>query len=171
MSEPKVKVGDKVPDAKLFESDPTGYDEGNNCPLRPQAVQVADLVKGKRTVICGVPGAFTPTCSANHVPGYMEHYDELKNKGVEQICFVAVNDGWVMREWAKSQKAEGKIRFLGDGDAEFAKALGLDFACPGMGTRNRRFSMLVSKDGVIEQLNVETKGFEVSDAKSMLAKL
>lgn len=105
-----------------------------------------------------------------HVPGYLEHLDELKKKGVDEVICVSVNDGYVMREWGASQKALGKIRFLGDGDAEFAKAIGLDYNAPGMGIRCRRFSLFVD-NGVVKNINVEQKGLVVSDAKTMLSQI
>jgi peroxiredoxin len=144
---------------------------GSVCPLPPKPVQISELVGGGKTVIFGVPGAFTSTCSEQHVPGFLKHVDAFRQNGVDTIICVSVNDGWVMGEYAKSQKAEGKIRFLGDGDAEFAKALGLDYLAPGMGTRCRRFSMLVS-DGKIQFFNVEQpRQFVVSSAEHLLKQL
>ena len=165
---PAVKIGDKLPEATVFES-PVGYNEESNCPLPPKPAQISELVKGKRCVFVGVPGAFTPTCSAKHVPGYLEALQELKKHGVDEIFVVAVNDGWVMAEWGRSQKADGKLRFIGDGEGHFAKALGVDTVIPSMGLRNGRYSLLVDKEGKIEQFNVESgPKFEVSDAQTML---
>ena len=164
-----LKVGDKMPEATLRES-PAEQDETNHCPMPPKPVKVSDICKGKKVVFFGVPGAFTPTCSGRHVPSFVENLSHLKEKGVDEVCCVAVNDGFVMSAWGASQKAGGKIRFLGDGEGELAKALGIDVVLPGMGLRNRRFSMLVN-DGVIEHFNVEEKGFEVSDAKTLLTQM
>jgi peroxiredoxin len=124
-------------------------------------------------VVFGVPGAYTPTCSAKHVPSYLKHYNDLKSKKVDEIWCVAVNDGFVMAAWGRDEKAGGKIRMLGDGSAAWTKALGLelDLGARGMGMRMQRFSMLV-ESGVVKQLNVEAPGkFEVSDAGTMLKQL
>ena len=118
-----------------------------------------------------MPGAFTPTCSAQHVPGYRDHAEQFKAAGVDEIWCVSVNDAFVMGAWARDQKTEGKVRMLGDGDASFARAvdLTLDLNGRGMGLRSQRYSMLV-KDGVVTHLNVEAPGkFEVSDAATLLA--
>lgn len=163
-----IKVGDKIPNATLRES--TGYDEGSHCPLPPQPVEIEALTKGKKVVFFGVPGAFTPTCSGKHLPGYVEACDALKKKGVDAIVCVAVNDAYVMAAWGRDQEAEGRVRMLGDGNGDLAKALGLDvdLGKGGMGVRCRRFSMLVV-DGTVKTLNVEEAGkFEVSDAQTML---
>lgn len=164
-----IKVGDKLPDATLAES--TSF--GEFCPVAPESVSVATATKGKRIVIFGVPGAFTPTCSAQHVPGYLANLDALKAKKVDEVWCLATNDGFVMAAWGKDEKAIGKIRFLGDGSADFTKKLGLelDLTARGMGVRCQRFSMLVD-DGVVKQLNVEAPGkFEVSNAETMLKQL
>lgn len=165
-----IKIGDPLPEGKLFES--TGYDETTHCPTRPAEVNVAEAVKGKKIVVFGLPGAFTPTCSAKHVPGYLQQYDQLKTKNVDEIWCVSVNDGFVMGAWGRDQKAGGKIRMLGDGSAAWTKALGLELDTgPNMGVRMRRFSMLVD-NGVVKQLNVEAPGkFEVSNAETMLKQL
>jgi len=163
-----IKPGDKVPNATLRES--PGYDEQSHCPLAPEPVEVDALTKGKKVVFFGLPGAFTPTCSAKHVPGYVKAHDALKAKGVDEIVCVSVNDGFVMGAWGRDQNAAGRVRMLADGSAEFAKKLGLDIdlSARGMGTRVRRFSMLVV-DGVVKTLNVEEGGnFAVSDAETML---
>ncbi len=164
-----IEVGSPLPDATLRES----LEFGEACPLAPAAVSAADAARGKRIVIFGLPGAYTPTCSAQHVPGYLQNLDALKQKGVDEVWCVSVNDGYVMAAWGREQKALGKIRFLGDGSAEFAKKLGLekDLTAAGMGMRMQRFSMLVD-NGVVKSLKVEAPGkFEVSDAKTMLATL
>jgi len=161
-----IKVGDKLPDGKLSES--TEFDAA--CPLPPKEVNVADAVKGKKIAIFGLPGAYTPTCSAKHVPSYLENLDKLKAKGVSEVWCVATNDGFVMAAWGRDQKATGKIRFMGDGSAVWTKALGLelDLTARGMGVRMNRFSMLVD-NGVVKSLNVEGPGkFEVSDGATMV---
>lgn len=158
-----IKIGDKLPAGTLYEMSEDG----------PKPVAVADLVAGKRVVIFGLPGAYTPTCSALHVPGYVAQTDQLKAKGIDQIVCLSVNDAFVMGAWGKDQKAGGKVRMLGDGSAVFTKAIGLelDLTERGMGLRCQRFSMLVD-DGVVKSLNIEAPGkFEVSDAQSMLDSL
>ena len=161
-----IKVGDKLPDGKLSES--VEFDAA--CPLPPKEVNVAEAVKGKKIAIFGLPGAYTPTCSAKHVPSYLENLDKLKAKGVNEVWCVATNDGFVMAAWGRDQKATGKIRFMGDGSAVWTKALGLelDLTARGMGVRMNRFSMLVD-NGVVKSLNVEGPGkFEVSDGATMV---
>ena len=164
-----IQPGDRIPDATLFES----TEFGDACPLSPKPVRVADATNGKRIVIFGLPGAYTPTCSAQHVPGYVAHLDQLKAKGVDEVWCVSVNDGFVMAAWGRDEKAIGKVRMLGDGSADVAKKLGLelDLTMAGMGMRMKRFSMLV-EDGVVKQRNVEQGNkFEVSDAATMLGQL
>ena len=164
-----IKIGERVPDATLSES--TAF--GEFCPVGPENVSVAAAVKGKRIVIFGVPGAFTPTCSAEHVPDFLAHHDAIKAKNVDEIWCIATNDGFVMAAWGQAEKAMGKIRFLGDGSAELTKKIGLelDLTAHGMGVRSQRFSMLVD-DGVVKQLNVETgPKFEVSNAETILKQL
>ena len=162
-----IKPGDRLPDATLFES----TEFGDACPLPPAKLSAAELAKGKKIVVFGLPGAYTPTCSGKHVPGYLANFDALKKKGVDEIWCISVNDGYVMAAWGKEQKALGKIRFLGDGNAELAKKLGLDVDIPGMGIRVKRFSMLVD-DGVVKTLNVEEPGkFEASTAETMLGQV
>jgi glutaredoxin/glutathione-dependent peroxiredoxin len=164
-----IKIGDRIPDATLHES----TEFGEACPLSPKPVAVAEAAKGKRIVVFGLPGAYTPTCSAKHVPGYVAQFDQLRAKNVDEIWCVSVNDGYVMAAWGRDEKALGKVRMLGDGSADFAKKLGLDLDLTGagMGLRMKRFSMLV-EDGVVQQLNVEAPGkFEVSDAATMLKQL
>ncbi|HEY1088999.1 MAG TPA: peroxiredoxin [Archangium sp.] len=164
-----IEIGQKLPEATLTET--TQF--GEACPLNPEPVSVAAASKGKKIVIFGLPGAYTPTCSAQHVPGYLQNLGALKEKGVDEVWCVSVNDGYVMAAWGKEQGAIGKVRMLGDGSADFAKKLGLDVDLGkfGMGTRMQRFSMLVV-DGVVKSLNVEKGGkFEVSDAKTMLGQV
>jgi peroxiredoxin len=138
--------------------------------IGPNAFAVSELGKGKRVVIFGLPGAFTPTCSAKHVPGYVSNIDKLKAKNVDEVWCVSVNDAFVMGAWGREQKASGKVRMMADGSAIFTKALGLDMdlTARGMGIRSQRYSMLV-EDGVVKAVNVEQPGkLEVSDADSML---
>jgi peroxiredoxin len=162
-----IKIGDRLPDATLTES----TEFGEACPVAPQKHQAAELAKGKRIVVFGLPGAFTPTCSSKHVPGYLSHLADLKAKGVDEVWCVAVNDGYVMAAWGRDQKAIGKIRFFGDGSAELTKKLGLETEIPGMGIRSRRFSMFID-DGAVKQVNVEEAGkFEVSNAETMLKQI
>jgi glutaredoxin/glutathione-dependent peroxiredoxin len=166
-----IKAGDQLPDGKLTES--TEFDSATHCAMAPKEVQVAEAIKGKKIAIFGLPGAYTPTCSAKHVPSYLSNRDQLMAKGVNEIWCVAVNDGFVMAHWGRDQKALGKIRFLGDGSAAWAKALGLelDLTARNMGMRMNRFSLLVD-NGVVKQVNVEGPGkFEVSDAATMLKQL
>jgi len=165
-----IKIGDQLPEATLTEFIEV---EGNGCSVGPNAFKVSDLVKGKTIAIFGLPGAFTPTCSAKHVPGYVEHFNDLRAKGVDEVWCISVNDAFVMGAWGRDQKAGGKVRMMADGSAEFSKAVGLtlDLTARGMGVRSNRYSMLV-KDGVVKQLNVEGPGkFEVSDAATMLKQL
>ncbi|MFM8609726.1 MAG: peroxiredoxin [Burkholderiaceae bacterium] len=163
-----IKVGDRLPSATLMEYHDT---ESEGCSIGPNAVDVAKACAGKTVALFALPGAFTPTCSAKHVPGYVEHFDALKAAGVDEIWCVSVNDAFVMGAWARDQKSVGKVRMLGDGSADFAKATGLtlDLTARGMGLRSNRYSMLV-KDGVVKTLNIEAPGkFEVSDAATILA--
>ncbi|HSW15658.1 MAG TPA: peroxiredoxin [Ramlibacter sp.] len=163
-----IKVGDKLPGATLQEYSEV---EGEGCSVGPNPVDVAKATAGKTIAIFGLPGAFTPTCSAKHVPGYVTKAEEFKGAGVDEIWCVSVNDAFVMGAWARDQKTAGKVRMLADGSGDFAKATGLtlDLTARGMGLRSNRYSMLV-KDGVVKSLNVEAAGkFEVSDADTMLA--
>ena len=165
-----VKVGDRLPAGTLSEYIEV---EGNGCSVGPNPFNVADLTKGKKVVIFGLPGAFTPTCSAKHVPSYLTNYDKLKARGVDEIICMSVNDPFVMGAWGREQKSAGKVRMLADGSADYTKALGLelDLAAKGLGLRCQRFSMLVD-DGVVKTLNVEAPGkFEVSDGETMLKQL
>ena len=163
-----IKVGDTLPSATLMEYSEV---EGNGCSIGPNPVDVAKASAGKTIAIFALPGAFTPTCSAKHVPGYVAKHDELRKAGVDEIWCVSVNDAFVIGAWARDQKTDGKVRMLGDGSADFAKATGLtlDLTARGMGLRSNRYSMLVV-DGVVKSLNVEVPGkFEVSDASTLLA--
>ena len=165
-----IKVGDRLPDGKLSEI--TEFD-GAGCPINPKEVNVAEATRGKKIALFAVPGAFTPTCSAKHVPSYVKNYDQLKGKGIDEIWCVAVNDPFVMAAWGRDQKASGKVRMLGDGSAEYLRKLGLevDLNARGMGTRAQRFSMLVD-DGVVKKLNVEAPGkYEVSGAEALLGQI
>ena len=166
-----IKIGDRLPEGKLAEC--TEFDSASGCAMAPKDVNVAEAAKGKKIAVFGLPGAYTPTCSAKHVPSYVQNETQLKGKGVDEIWCVATNDAFVMGHWGRDQKALGKIRFLGDGSAEWTKKLGLelDLNARGMGTRMQRFSMLVD-NGVVKQLNVESPGkFEVSDAATMLKQM
>ena len=163
-----IKVGDRLPEGTLQEFIEV---EGNGCTVGPNTFKVEDMVKGKKIAIFALPGAFTPTCSAKHVPSYLENLDALKKKGVDEVWCLSVNDAFVMGAWSRDQKANGKIRFMADGSAEYSKKLGLtlDLTQRGLGLRSNRYSMLVD-DGVVKTLNVEGPGkFEVSDGKTMLS--
>lgn len=165
-----IKVGDKLPEGELQEFVET---ETEGCSLGPNTFKVQDLAKGKKIVVFGLPGAFTPTCSAKHVPGYVQQLDALKGKGVDEVWCLSVNDPFVMGAWGRDQKTGGKIRMMADGSAAYAKKLGLelDLTARGMGVRSQRFSMLVD-NGVVKALNVEGPGkFEVSDANTMLKQM
>ena len=156
-----VQVGDTLPQANFM----TMTKEG------PQPISSDDVFKGKTVGLFAVPGAFTPTCSAKHLPGFVEKAAELKAKGVDQIACVSVNDVFVMGAWAKDQGVAGKVTLLADGSGDFTKAVGLEMDATkfGMGTRSQRYSMIVN-DGVVESLNVEQPGqFEVSSADYMLS--
>jgi peroxiredoxin len=163
-----IKVGDTLPAVTLQEFSEV---EGNGCSIGPNPVKVNEASKGKTIALFALPGAFTPTCSAKHVPGFVEKAAELRKAGVDEIWCLSVNDAFVMGAWARDQKTDGKVRMLADGSAEFAKATGLtlDLTAKGMGVRSARYSMLV-KDGKVAALNVEAPGkFEVSDAQTLLA--
>jgi peroxiredoxin len=165
-----IKAGDKLPEATLTEFVEV---EGNGCSLGPNAFKVSELTRGKKIVIFGLPGAFTPTCSAQHVPGYVQQHDALKQKGVDEVWCISVNDAFVMGAWGREQKSVGKVRMMADGSGEFTKALGLEFDLTGrgMGVRSQRYAMLV-EDGVVKSIDVEAPGkFEVSSADAMLARL
>ncbi len=162
-----IKVGDKLPEGELQEFVET---ETEGCSLGPNTFKVQDMTKGKKIVIFGLPGAYTPTCSAKHVPSYVQRLDALKGKGADEVWCLAVNDAFVMGAWGRDQKTGGKVRMMADGSAAYTKKLGLelDLNARGMGMRCQRFSMLVD-DGVVKSVNVEAPGkFEVSDADTML---
>jgi peroxiredoxin len=159
-----IKVGDRLPlQLKLKEMTENG----------PRDVSLEEVFRGKKVVVFAVPGAFTPTCSAKHLPGFIEKADAIKAKGVDEIVCIAVNDPFVMGAWAKASGAAGKVRLLADGNAEFTKAVGLelDASAFGMGLRSQRYAMIVA-DGVVQELLVEPgPGLSVSSAESVLAKL
>lgn len=155
-----IKTGDKLPGATLYRMGADG----------PEAVKTGDYFKGRKVVVFGLPGAFTPTCSAKHVPGYLKHAADFTAKGVDAIACVSVNDAFVMGAWGKDQGVGDKIDMLGDGSADFAKATGLslDLTARGMGMRNQRYAMVV-EDGVVRTISVEKGGaFDVSSAEKML---
>ena len=165
-----IKVGDRLPAGTLQEFHDV---EKDGCSIGPNPVTIDSLTRGTKVVIFGLPGAFTPTCSAKHVPSYINAYDKLKAKGVDEIACLSVNDPFVMGAWGRDQNAGGKVRMLADGSAEYTKALGLelDLTARGMGVRCQRFSMLVD-DGVVKALNIEAPGkFEVSGGDTMLTQL
>ena len=155
-----ISVGDRIPNTTLTKVTADG----------PDQVQSDDFFAGRRVALFAVPGAFTPTCSAKHLPGFLEKGDELKAKGIDEIAGISVNDAFVMGAWGKANETEGKVTLLADGSATFAKAVGLDadFSAFGMGTRSKRYAMVVN-DGVVESLNIEGPGeFRVSSAEYML---
>jgi peroxiredoxin len=163
-----LKVGDKLPAGTLQEYIEV---EGEGCSLGPNGFEIGALTAGKTIAVFALPGAFTPTCSAQHVPGYVQHAADFKAAGVDEIWCISVNDAFVMGAWGREQQTAGKVRMMADGSAEFAKATGLtlDLTARGLGLRSQRYSMLV-KDGVVKTLNVEGPGkFEVSDAATLLA--
>ena len=158
-----IQVGERVPNTKLVKATELG----------PEAIESDDYFKGRRIALFSVPGAFTPTCSAKHLPGFIERADALKAKGIDEVVGTAVNDAFVMGAWGKSAGADGKVTLLADGNGDFVKAMGLDFdgSAFGMGTRGKRFAMVVD-DGKIEKLFIEAPGeFRVSSADYMLAEL
>lgn len=163
-----IKIGDTLPAVTLTEYVEV---EGNGCSVGPNPVDVTQASAGKTIALFALPGAFTPTCSARHVPGYIDKAEAFKAAGVDEIWCLSVNDVFVMGAWAREQQTGGKVRMLADGSAEFARATGLtlDLSARGMGLRSNRYSMLV-KDGKVVSLNVEGTGkFEVSDADTLLA--
>ena len=162
-----IKPGDTLPAGTLNEFIEI---EGDGCSIGPNSFDVAAATAGKKIAIFALPGAYTPTCSVKHVPGYLDNADALKAAGVDEIWCVSVNDAFVMGAWGRDQEATGKVRMMADGSADFTKATGLtlDLTTRGMGLRSNRYSMLVV-DGVVKTLNVEAPGkFEVSDAATML---
>ena len=162
-----LKVGDKLPAGSLSEFVEV---EGNGCSLGPNTFELEKATAGKKIAVFALPGAYTPTCSAKHVPGYVDKAEALKAAGVDEIWCVSVNDAFVMGAWGRAQHTAGKVRLMADGSADFAKATGLtlDLTSHGMGLRSNRYSMLLV-DGVVKTLNVEAPGkFDVSDADTML---
>jgi peroxiredoxin len=158
-----IKVGDRIPSYTLIKASAEG----------PQPVATDDYFAGRKIALFSVPGAFTPTCSARHLPGFVERYDEFKGKGVDEVACVSVNDAFVLQAWAAQSGAEGKVTMLADGNGDFAEALGLaaDFSKFGMGKRGQRWSAIVD-DGVVKELNVEEPGaFSVSSAEFLSAQL
>jgi peroxiredoxin len=162
-----IKAGDKLPSGTLYE---LIEEETPGCTIGPNAFQVEDMARGKTIAVFGLPGAFTPTCSAKHLPGFIQQADKLRQKKIDEIWCMSVNDAFVMGAWGKQQGAKGKVRMLADGSGLYTKALGLemDLVQRGMGVRSARYSMLVV-DGQVKSLNVEQPGkFEVSDAETLL---
>ena len=163
-----IKIGDRLPSTRLYEFIEI---EGNGCSIGPNAFDIDKAVAGKTIALFALPGAFTPTCSAQHVPGYVELAGDLAAAGIDEIWCVSVNDAHVMGAWGRSQQTAGKVRMMADGSGDFARATGLtlDLTSKGMGLRSQRYSMLVV-DGMVRALNVEAPGkFEVSDAATLLA--
>jgi len=158
-----IKVGDKLPSVKLTEATAEG----------PKSVTTDDFFRGKRVALFAVPGAFTPTCSAKHLPGFKQRAHEIKDKGIDLIACISVNDAFVMRAWAEEQAVGEDIAMLGDGSGDFTRAIGLELDATGvgMGKRSQRYSMIVD-DGVVKELNVEAAGeFKVSSAEHLLGQL
>jgi peroxiredoxin len=158
-----INVGDRLPEANFVKPGPDG----------PEPVASGEFFKGRRVALFSVPGAFTPTCSAQHLPGFVERAEELKAKGVDEIACTAVNDAFVLGAWSKSSQANGRVTMLADGNGDFARAIGLDMdaSAYGMGPRSQRYAMLVN-DGVVEQLHVEAPGeFRVSSADHLIDQL
>jgi peroxiredoxin len=158
-----IKVGDRIPDVTVY----VMSDQG------PQAVKTGEFFKGKKVALFALPGAFTPTCSAKHLPGFLDKHGELAAKGVDKVACLSVNDAFVMGAWGKQQNAGDKVEMLADGSGEFTKAIGMEFdlSARGLGVRSQRYSMLVD-DGVVKTLNLEKPGaFEVSDASTLLGQL
>jgi peroxiredoxin len=163
-----LKVGDKLPAGSLNEYIEV---EGSGCSLGPNSFDIEKSTAGKKVAVFALPGAYTPTCSAKHVPGYVEQADALRAAGIDEVWCVSVNDAFVMGAWGRDQQTGSKVRMMADGSAEFTKATGLtlDLTGRGMGVRSQRYSMLVV-DGVVKTLNIEGPGqFEVSDATTMLS--
>ena len=158
-----IQPGDRIPSATLLKATPEG----------PQPVETDEYFAGRKVALFSVPGAFTPTCSARHLPGFVERIDELKAKGVDEVACVSVNDAFVLQAWAAQAGAEGKVTMLADGNGDFADQLGLsaDFSKFGMGKRGQRWSAVV-EDGVVKELNIEEPGaFSVSSAEYLLNQL
>jgi peroxiredoxin len=163
-----LKIGDKLPEVTLKEFFEV---ERDGCSIGPNNVDVRKSSAGKTVGIFALPGAFTPTCSAQHVPGYVKSAAELKAAGVDEVWCISVNDPFVMGAWGRDQGSDGVVRMIADGSADFTEAVGLtlDLKARGMGTRSQRYSMLVV-DGVVKTLNIEAPGkFEVSNAETLLS--
>jgi peroxiredoxin len=151
----------------------TSFDDATGCPLGPKEVDVAEATKGKKVVIFGLPGAYTPTCSAKHLPSFVQNAAALKAKGVDEVWCVTTNDAFVMAAWGKQMNVGGTVRMLADGSANYVKSLGLelDLTARGMGVRSNRYAMIVDK-GVVKGVYVEAPGkYEVSSAESVLSHL
>ena len=158
-----IQVGDRLPKLNLIKATANG----------PEPIDSEDFFRGRKVALFAVPGAFTPTCSARHLPGYVDNADRFAGKGVDEVACISVNDAFVMKAWAESAAADGKVTMLADGNGEFAEAVGLtmDGSKFGMGKRSQRYSMVV-EDGVVRQINVEAAGaFSVSGADYMLERL
>ena len=157
-----IGVGDRVPSVPLTEASGDG----------PEGISSDDLFAGRKVALFGVPGAFTPTCSAQHLPSFVENAAALKAKGIDEIVCMAVNDAFVMGAWGKDQNVGGRVRMVGDGDAAFTRAAGLelDLNGKGLGLRSKRFSMVVD-DGVVRVLNIDEAGYETTSAEHMLGQL
>ncbi|GLR26076.1 peroxiredoxin [Limnobacter litoralis] len=165
-----IQIGEKLPDATLYEFI---HKESEGCSLGPNAFKVADLVANKKIAILALPGAYTPTCSAKHLPGFVQHAAEFKAKGVDEIWCISVNDAFVMGAWGQSQGADGVVRMMADGSAEFTQKIGmeLELTARGLGLRSQRYSMLV-ENGVVKQINLDPAGaFENSTAEKLLSQL
>lgn len=165
-----IQIGERIPDASLGEFIEIATD---TCPTGPTMHDVAELARGKKIAVFAVPGAFTPTCSEQHLPGYLELHDELKEKGIDEIWCVSVNDAFVMGAWGRDQNVQGRIRMLADGSGQWTHAMGLelDLTGRGLGRRSQRYSAIID-DGVVRQLNVEQAGkLDVSSASHLLTQL
>jgi len=165
-----IKVGDRLPEGTLQEFIEI---EGNGCSVGPNTFKVEDLVKGKKIAIFALPGAFTPTCSAKHLPGFVGKAEDIRKKGVDKIACLSVNDAFVMNAWGKDQNVGDKVLMLADGNAEFTKAMGLEMDGTGfgMGLRSKRYAV-VTENGVVKHLAVENPGqFEVSSADAVMKAL
>ncbi len=166
-----IQIGNLLPEGTLFES--SGFDEDHGCPLKPVAHLIPDITRDRKIVLFAVPGAFTPTCSAQHLPGYVHHYEAFKAKGVDEIWCLSVNDAFVMAAWGRERGATGKVRMMADGSATYTMAMGMqqDLTAKGMGIRSLRYAMVVV-DGRITHLAMEPPGqFGISTAESVLAQL
>ena len=166
-----IKTGDHLPPGQVMEC--CEFDGDTGCPMNPQKIEVDQAAKGKKIVLFAVPGAFTPTCSAKHLPGFIDRFNDLKSKGVDEVWCLSVNDHFVMAEWGRQKGAFGKVRMLADGSGEYVRKLGLDrdLTPNGMGIRAHRFAMVI-EDGLVRYLGVEASGkFEVSNVEAILSQL